>query len=104
MIGDITNLTMQTILPTLGTTLTFIIGFLFGSGVVAVWLSSIFNKKLQRNQHKFEVLKDIKDGFDSDEMRKAMARLGQFRRNNPSTFIEIFSGMLNNGDPEGDQI
>ena len=72
--------------------------------MIGVLFNSYFNKKLQQNQHEFEVLKDIKDGFDSDEMRKAMARLGQFRRNNPSTFIEIFSGMLNNGDPEGDQI
>jgi hypothetical protein len=92
------------ILPTIKTILTFIFGFLVGSGVIGVWLNSRFNKKLQRNQHEFEVLKDIKDGFDSDEMRNSMTRLGNFRRSNPSTFIEIFSGMLENENPEGNQL
>lgn len=101
---NLTNITMVGILPTIKTILTFIFGFLVGSGVIGVWLNSCFNKKLQRKQHEFEVLKDIKDGFDSDEMREAMTRLGNFRGNNPSTFVEIFSKMLKNGDPEVDQI
>ena len=82
----------------------FIIGFLSGSGVIGVWLSSFFNKGLQRNQQEFEALGEIKDVFASDEMREAMTRLGNFRRDNPFTFPDIFSAMLKDGKLEANQI
>ena len=107
MIENATNLTTTTIvdiLPTVKSILVFIFGFFVGSGVVAVFFNSYFNKKLQLNQQEFDAMIKIKDGFASDKMREAMMRLGKFKRKSPSTFVEIFSEMLNNGDSEADQI
>ena len=101
---NLTNTTIVDILPIGKSIMVFIFGFLAGAGVVAVFLNSRFNKKLQRNQQEFDARLKIKDGFASDEMRKAMMRLGKFKREKPSTFVEIFSEMLNNGDSKADQI
>ena len=43
-------------------------------------------------------------GFDSIEMRKGMMRLGDFKREYPSTFLEIFAEKLKNKDFEAREL